>query len=55
MQRKTIWLELGTLAAILLLAAVFRYWQINEYPKAIHYDEVINGLVVQDLMRGILQ
>lgn len=47
-------LELVTLMAVILLAAVFRYWQINEYPKAIHYDEVINGLVVQDLLRGIL-
>ncbi|HLB49439.1 MAG TPA: glycosyltransferase family 39 protein [Anaerolineales bacterium] len=46
--------ELATLAAILLLAAVFRYWQIAEYPKALHYDEVINGLVVQDLLRGKL-
>ncbi len=54
MQRKTTQIEFVTLAAIVFLAAVFRYWQINEYPKAIHYDEVINGLVVQDLLRGIL-
>jgi len=52
--QKKIRSEFAILAAILLLAAVFRYWQINEYPKAIHYDEVINGLVVQDLLRGIL-
>src|SRR3972149_5722500 len=46
--------ELAALAAILLLAAVFRYWQIAEYPKALHFDEAINGLVTQDLRRGHL-
>ncbi len=46
--------ELGALAAILLIAAIFRYWQINEYPRALHFDEAINGLVTHDLLRGQL-
>jgi 4-amino-4-deoxy-L-arabinose transferase-like glycosyltransferase len=46
--------ELAALVAILLLAAVFRDWQIAEYPKALHFDEAINGLVTQDLLRGHL-
>jgi len=46
--------ELTMLAAILLLAAVFRYWQIGQYPLALHFDELINGLIVQDLLRGKL-
>jgi 4-amino-4-deoxy-L-arabinose transferase-like glycosyltransferase len=48
--RKTIF----TLAAIVILAAVFRYWQINEYPRALHLDEAISGLVAQDILRGKL-
>ena len=46
--------EMAALAAILLLAAVFRYWQIAANPRALHFDEAINGLVVQDLLRGRL-
>lgn len=46
--------EMAALAAILFLAAVFRYWQIAEYPKALHFDEALNGLVAQDLLRGRL-
>ncbi len=45
---------MAALAAILLVAAVFRYWQIGQYPQALHFDESINGLVVQDLLRGRL-
>jgi 4-amino-4-deoxy-L-arabinose transferase-like glycosyltransferase len=48
--RKTIF----TLAAIVILAAVFRYWQINEYPRALHLDEAISGVVAQDILRGKL-
>src|SRR3990172_5327625 len=46
--------ELGALAAIVLVAAIFRYWQIGTYPQALHFDEAINGLVTQDLLRGQL-
>jgi 4-amino-4-deoxy-L-arabinose transferase-like glycosyltransferase len=45
--------EMAALMAILLLAAVFRYWQIDRYPQALHFDEAINGLIVRDLLRGI--
>ncbi|MBI5713183.1 MAG: glycosyltransferase family 39 protein [Chloroflexi bacterium] len=54
LSKKSIRFELATLAAIVLLAAVFRYWQINEYPRALHLDEAISGLVAQDILRGNL-
>ena len=54
MSRKTIQIEFVPLAAIVFLAAVFRYWQINEYPRALHLDEAISGLVAQDILRGRL-
>jgi len=54
LSKKSIRSELATLAAIVLLAAVFRYWQINEYPRALHLDEAISGLVAQDILRGKL-
>lgn len=52
-RRRTLLRELTALAGILVVAAIFRYWQIDTYPQALHYDEVINGLVTQDLLRGI--
>ncbi|MFQ5408140.1 MAG: ArnT family glycosyltransferase [Anaerolineales bacterium] len=41
-------------AGIAALAAVLRLWKIGAAPRALQYDEALNGLVVLDLLRGDL-
>src|SRR5512147_2319826 len=37
---------------LLLIAFLFRVWQLNDVPPGLHHDEVIIGQVAKDILRG---
>lgn len=45
-------LEIGLLLAILLLAAILRFWQLAQMPPGFYHDEAYNGLDALSLVQG---
>ncbi len=47
------WQEILTLAAILLLAALLRVYQLDQLPPGLHYDEAFNATMAHRVRVGI--
>ncbi len=46
------WLEIGAVVAVVLLAALLRFWRLGELPRGIDLDEARNGLEALGVLNG---
>ncbi|MCL4487408.1 MAG: glycosyltransferase family 39 protein [Chloroflexi bacterium] len=49
---RTRWVELGLVAAILLVAAFLRVYRLDQLPPGLHYDEAFDAVEAQRVLAG---